>query len=275
MRAGRETGIGEDARAAAERVVRSWFAAWNRADQEALRDLLHLPSVSLQANRLLVRDTEPAVPGETDFGAPGLDGWHHSTLDSFQARQHGEDKAHAAITFSRCATNGQKYADGQAICIVTRRRGRWAIHLYSGTLRPVGIGDGHERGAVAAATRVVQDWYAAGDRRDLAAMRSLRHVPHVELGGARLIVRRRASETRIGLREPAARTPWHRSVVERLAVCERSAQKVTLAATVARFDAGGGRLDDEEEEALHVVTERDGRWGIQVTSRIVVKSLPR
>ena len=241
--------------------------AWNRADPDGLRVLQHLPNVTIQATRLLISDTEQALRREQDFRALATrEGWHQSRLDSLDVWHHSDDKVHAVLTFGRYAAGGRRYADGQATCIMTRRRGRWAIQLYSGALRPAGTEEDDERKTAAAATGVVEDWYAAFNSRDVGALRALVHPPHVELAGARLVIRPRPVDLRVDFRGLAARTRWDRSAIQRLDVRVQSAQKVTLEAEVARFDGDGRSLGCEP--ALYIVTERDGRWAIQVTSRL-------
>jgi ketosteroid isomerase-like protein len=241
--------------------------AWNRADPEGLRGLQHIPNVTIQATRLLISDTEQALRREQDFRALATrEGWHQSMLDNLDVWHHSGDKVHCVLTFGRYAAGGRRYADGRATCIMTRRRGRWAIQLYSGALRPVGTEDGDERLTASAATGVVEEWHAAFNRRDMAGLRALVHPPHVELVGARLVIRPRPAELRVDFRTLAARTRWDHSVIQRLDVRVQSAQKVTLEAEVARFDRDGGLLGCEP--SLYIVTELDRRWAIQVTSRL-------
>lgn len=245
-------------------LVQRWFAAWNRADPEALRDLLHLPHVALQGPRLLIRESERALRESPELRSdfPALaerEGWHHSTIDTVSTCQPSRDKLHHAVTFGRYAVNGTRYADGEAIYVAVRQSERWAIQLSSGTLRPIGVTAAGNEPAIAAAEAVVERWIAAHARRDAGAVAGLAHLPNVEIRNTCLRVR---LDGRDLLTDAAA--GWSRGQLVRLIVRQRSPQKVAFEAVVT-----GWTVDDRPlpvEAALYIVTERGGRWGIQASS---------
>jgi hypothetical protein len=249
----------------AEALVRSRFTAWNRADSAAVRALLHVPHVSVPGTRMSIRESESALLDSPDFRAlASVEGWHHSTLDALDACQRSADKVHCVATYGRYAADGRRYADGQAVYIATCRDGRWGIQLESGTLRPIGVGSWDDAEAVAAATGALERWIEAEDRPDSAALRGLAHLPFVELRGSGLVVHRSPATLRREVARRAAARTWHRSELRQVEVRERSAQKVTLEAEVARFEGGGAMLGCDA--ALAIVTELQGRWALQVHS---------
>jgi hypothetical protein len=242
-----------------KRLVRAWFTAWNRADGPALLKLLHVPNVRLPGARLLVSDTEADAAQTPDFRAMASgEGWHASLLDGLEVHQWSEDKVHGVVALSRCTADGQRYATGQAVYVVTRNAGRWAIQLTSGTLTPVAPDRGADAGAIEPARRALEDWIAGEDRAP--HLHRLVHLPFVELSGATMRVHRSVAELRRG-RRPAA---WHHSALHRVTVREHSPQKVTLEVDIARFDAAGAQVGCEG--ALAIVTERVGRWAPQMLS---------
>lgn len=252
----------------AERLVRSRFAAWNRADPQGLRAALHVPHVSLPGQRLSIRESEPDLLGSPDFRAlTSVDGWHSSTLDRLDVHQASPDKVHCVVRFGRNAGNGTRYADGQAVYVVTNCGGRWGIQLDSVTLLPIGVGRADDGDAVAAASSVLRRWVDAREGGDAAVLRRLVHLPFVELEGARLQVRRSGAALRPGRAVARGR---RRGDVGAVQVRERSAQKVTLETEIARYGPGGSLVGCDP--ALAIVTHLQGRWGMQVYSSFLTSS---
>ena len=94
----------EDAVSEAERLVRSRYAAWNRADSRGLRAALHLPHISLPGARLSIRESEPELLRSPDFRAlASVEGWHRSGLDRLDVLQASPDKVHCVVAFGRHA----------------------------------------------------------------------------------------------------------------------------------------------------------------------------
>lgn len=249
----------------AERLVRSRFAAWNRADSRALRAALHVPHVSLPGHRLSIRESELDLLRSPDFRAPAsVEGWHGSAMDDLRVDHASADKAHCVVTFGRIAVDGTRYANGHAVYLVTKRDGRWGIQLHSATLRPIGVGGADDGHAVAAASDVLRRWVAARDGDDLVAERRLVHLPFVELDGARLVVHRTAAALRRDALARMGARVGRRSAVGAVRVRERSAHKVTLETEIARHGHDGSPV--RRDRALVIVTHLHGRWALQVYS---------
>jgi hypothetical protein len=256
----------------AERLVRSRFAAWNRADSRGLRAALHLPNVSLPGHRLAIRETEPDLLSSPDFRAlASADGWHASALDDLDVHQCSPDKVHCAVRFGRKAADGTRYANGQAVYLVTHRGGRWGIQVSSVTLRPIGAGGADDGQAVAAASAVLRRWVDARDGDDPLAVRRLVHLPFIELDGAHLLVRRSGTALRRDAVQRTVARAWCRSDVRHVRVRERSARKVTLETEIARYQEGGSLV--RRDRALVVVTHLQGRWALQVYSSFLTSSI--
>lgn len=250
-----------DQAAAAEAggLVRARFAAWNRGDLAALRGLLHVPHVSLPGNRLSIREGDQleTIPERSLTRA----GWHHSRVDRVDILRTAADTVHCAIAFGKHAPDGRRYADAEMVSVITRTGGRWGMQLNSVTLRPIGVGGGDHAGAVASAVDVLRRWVAARDAGDGPALRQLAHLPFVDIRGARMAIHRSASALR-----RAAAAHAGRCEVRAVEVRERSAQKVTLAADVARLDERGARVGCDA--VLVIVTEQQGRWALRVHSAL-------
>jgi hypothetical protein len=253
----------------AQRLVRSRLAAWNRADLGGLRALLHVPHVNLAGTRLSIWDTESELLGSPDFRAlASVEGWHSSVLDRLDVHQSSPEKVHCEVRFGRLAADGARYADGQAVYVVTCRDGRWGIQLNSGTLRPIGVGGDDDAGAVAAATSVLRRWVEARDGGDPAALRRLVHLPFVDVAGVRVRVRRSRAELRGG--GAVAHRRGQRTDVGTVRVRERSAHKISLDTEIAHYGPGGSLVGCDP--VLAIVTCLRGRWGLQVYSSFLTSS---
>jgi hypothetical protein len=249
----------------AERLVRARFAAWNRADPAGLRAALHVPHVSISGHRLSIRESEPDLLRGPDLRAlASVDGWHASALDRLDVEQSSLDKVHCFVTFGRNTADGMRYANGQAIYVVTNLDGRWGIQLNSVTLRPIGVGAADDRDAVETASGVLRRWVDACDRDDPVAVRRLVHLPFVELDGASLLVRRSAIALRRDVLRRRVTRAWRRSDVGPVRVRERSHHKVTLETEIARYEGSGSEVG--RDAALVVVTCLQGRWALQAHS---------
>lgn len=256
----------------AERLVRARFAAWNRADSRGLRAVLHVPHVSLPGHRLSIRESEPDLLRSPDFRAlASIEGWHASALDDVGVHQSSADKVHCVVRFGRNAADGARYANGQAVYVVTNRDGRWGIQASSVTLRPIGVGGADDDRAVEAASGALRRWVDACDGDDPLAVRRLVHLPFVELDGARLLVRRSGTALRRDVAQRTVTRTWCHSDVGQLLVRERSAHKVTVETEIARYARGGSLVACHP--ALVVVTHLQGRWALQVYSSFLTSSI--
>jgi hypothetical protein len=261
----------EDPVVEAERLIRARFAAWNRADSSGLRAVLHVPHVNLPGHRLAIRETEPELLRSPDFRAlASVEGWHASALDDVEVYQSSPDKVHCVVRFGRNAADGARYANGQAVYVVTNHEGRWGIQVSSVTLRPLGVGGADDDEAVEAATGVLRRWVDARDGRDPLALRRLVHLPFVDVDGARLVVRRSGTALRRDVIQQTVARTWRDSDVRQVRVRERSAHKVTLETEIARYEPGGSLV--ARHPALGVVTHLQGRWALQVYSSFLTSS---
>lgn len=121
-------------------------------------------------------------------------------------------------------------------------------------------------GPEATATRLVRSVIASWNRADPVGLRAAFHLPHVSLPGPRLSIR----ESEQALRESAdfkamaSVGGWHNSRLERLEVRQSTEDKVHCSARFAKSDHIGRHYADGH--AVYVVTNRQGRWGIQLSS---------
>jgi len=256
--------LDSEAAAEARRVVCARFNAWNRGDVGAIRALMHVPHVSMPGPRPIICETESAPMTADPRSVATAGGWHHSRLERLDVRQWSAEKVHCAIAFGKNAAGGRRYADAEAMYVVTHAAGRWGILLNSVTMRPIGVGDGDHAPAETVAVSLFQRWLVARDAGDVAAMRQLVHLPFVELRGTRLVVHKTMTSLRRDAAEAVPDSARPLRMIRRVEVLERSPHKVTLEADVARVGPDGAT--PATETALVIATRLQGRWAIQVLS---------
>ncbi len=114
----------------ARQAIEDFFKGFNGRDIEVIRTALHYPHVRLASGRVMVTET----PGEYRIPFERLaevEGWHHSTLDAADVVHAGPDKVHFDVRFSRYREDGTRYAEHQALWVVTRQGDHWGVQARS------------------------------------------------------------------------------------------------------------------------------------------------
>ena len=120
-----------DAEKGAKAALESFITAWNTGEDASLRKTMHVPFISLFGARAIQVADKP-----DDFSA-GFDrmrrreSWSRSAFDfdSFEVFLSSDDKVHCAIDYERHNTDGERYARGRVMYVVTKREDRWGIQL--------------------------------------------------------------------------------------------------------------------------------------------------
>ena len=117
-----------------------------------------------------------------------------------------------------------------------------------------------------AATRVLDEFMAAFNARDVEAWIRTLHFPHVRIASGEVAVFADADAFRKSFEFSrfADSTGWSRSEWSERRVVQSGPDKVHVAVAFTRF-----REDDSviaRYESLYVVTRADGRWGVQARS---------
>ena len=117
------------AETAARGVIDAFFAAWNGADNEAMRKTINFP------HAFIVRDGRAAIAKSairigTDFeGMRESEGWHHSQYHGLEFIHAAPDKVIAQLTFTRHDEDGTIYRTVPVLWIITNQDGHWGIQL--------------------------------------------------------------------------------------------------------------------------------------------------
>ena len=111
-------------------VASRFIEVFNARDMQANRDVLNYPSVMLVAGQFMTwdRPEDYSIPWDRLTESQG---WHHSTMDSIDVVQAGDDKVHLAVTFSRYDEDGVKYATHHGLWVITCVDGHWGIQCRS------------------------------------------------------------------------------------------------------------------------------------------------
>ena len=118
-----------------------------------------------------------------------------------------------------------------------------------------------------AAVTAIQDFMAALNARDDAALYDLLHLPHVRISGEGVAVWHDRQELEATyLRDFYARAgpDWHHTTLDSTEVIHSSERKVHVLIQFTRRDASGAAI--ATYRSLWIMTDNDGRWGAQARS---------
>ncbi len=117
-----------------------------------------------------------------------------------------------------------------------------------------------------AALRVLDEFMAAFNARDVEAWIATLTFPHVRIASGHVAVFADAAAFRDGFEFArfAEQTGWSRSEWGERRVVQAGPEKVHVAVVFTRFRADGSVL--ARYESLYIVTKLDGRWGVQARS---------
>ena len=118
-----------------------------------------------------------------------------------------------------------------------------------------------------AAVTAIEDFMAALNARDDAALYDLLHLPHVRISGAGVAIWHDREELEATyLRDFYARAgpDWHHTTLDSTEVIHSSEHKVHVLIQFTRRDASGGAI--ATHSSLWIMTDNEGRWGAQARS---------
>ena len=116
-----------------------------------------------------------------------------------------------------------------------------------------------------AAVKVMNAFLAAFNAEDLAAWRATLHYPHVRIASDRVAVTTTPDDyASPDTFERLRATGWRQSRWTDMRVVQSGPRKVHIAVEFTRYDANNDVVG--VFESLYIVTEKDGRWGVQARS---------
>lgn len=236
--------------------------AWNRADNDALRQAVHYPYLSLFGGRPL---HVAEGPGDftTDFGGMRADGgWVKSTFDHFDVLAASDHQVHLLATYSRHNAAGETYFTNRALYIVTERDGHWAMQVR------VGVGFGEPNPAsLHGATATVEAFFMSWNKADNAGVHRTIAFPHAFiLPEATARIAHEAAALTTNFERMREEEEWHRSAYSELDIPYADAERALVYLTFTRHKEDGAAY--ATVPALWIISRDDGRWGIQVRAII-------
>ena len=124
----------------AQGVAKSFVAAFNQQDAEAVADTFNFPHIRLANGRFAHIESAERFVANQNLVRDSLkaENWHHTLLVSSKVvhcgEESGEEKVHLAVTFHRCHENGEVYKRTDSLWIVTRLDDHWGIQFRSSYL---------------------------------------------------------------------------------------------------------------------------------------------
>jgi len=115
----------------------------------------------------------------------------------------------------------------------------------------------------AAAMKVLDEYMAAWNKKDLEVWERTFHFPHYRLASGRMSVLERPGQ-QDATRLWQAITDWHHSKWDRRRIVHASADKIHVDTKFTRYRADGSRIGSYE--SLYILTKEDGRWGVKLRS---------
>jgi hypothetical protein len=133
------------------------------------------------------------------------------------------------------------------------------------TVHPASLALVSDTRAEASAMRVLDDFMAAFNARDVQALEKTFHFPHYRIASGSVSVLGEAGSRPDAIERFIAATPgWHHSAWERRKVIHAGAGKVHIDTRFIRYRADGSVI--ARFDSLYIVTHQDGRWGVKARS---------
>jgi ketosteroid isomerase-like protein len=256
----------QTAEAAAHKTLATFIAAWNNADNPALREVMNFPFTTLVGSKMTIAD-EPE-----DFATDFQDmverqGWARSTFDTTTITYSAPEKVHANVAYTRYKKDGTPYASSHVFYIITKKDDHWGIQFRApGTL----ITDNptpEQTLAIESATQAIKDFYEAVNSADNSALLKTLNLPHAFLFGNGTLLPAHQPDgpgATMDFDRMKRNEGWHMSSIDALTPINASPDSVTFEIIFSRYHKNG--LKYRTVPALWVLTNKDGHWGVQFRS---------
>jgi hypothetical protein len=117
----------------------------------------------------------------------------------------------------------------------------------------------------AAAMKLLDEYMAAWNRKDVTAWERTFHFPHYRLASGKMnVLERPGQQDEARLWQTMAASGWHHSKWDRRRIVHASADKIHVDTKFTRYRADGSRIGSYE--SLYILTREDGRWGVKLRS---------
>jgi len=249
---------------AARAALDAFLVDWNRSDLAAIQEHLSFPHVTHGPGRFIIAQEEGEF--EQDFAALRAQGWQRSSFDNFEVLQVSEKKVNFLVDFTRYRNSGEILSTGQVFYVVSKQEDGWGMQYRSGGPPVDALPEAARDRAILEATSAFYDFFDAFNGKDNDALFDVNHVPQVMLNGDVFIngLDRESPPVAVNFARLSASESWEFSVAEDLEVIHAMPGKVVFQMEFERFNSDG--LKYRRVPALWVLTQIDGKWGVQFRS---------
>jgi len=250
--------VAQGPQASATAALETFIAAWNAADNDALRETLHYPHLSLFGPGQLVVAEHPRE-FSTDFDRMReQEGWVRSDLRILGTPQVAPGQVHVEAEYRRYNAAGDVYRTGHVYYIVTKQDSRWGMQF-----RMPYTADSRDPLAAHRATETIDEFFQAWNKADNDAIRAVVNFPHAfVLPDGEVAVARRPDELYTDFKQMTAREGWRYSRYQDLRIPYADTEKALAHLTFTRHHE-----DNSVYRTVPVVwflTRQNDRWGVQV-----------
>jgi hypothetical protein len=245
---------------AARVALDRFFEAWNQADNDAVRETLNFPHLTLFGDQLVIANGPDEFTVDFDR-MTREEGWHKSSLDDYAVTADGNGKVHCLVTYSRFDAEDKRYRTAKVLYVVTEKAGHWGIQFRM----PVDESTVDPSHATSRESRALLDaFFVHFNNRDNKALQGITSYPHAFLLSGGVAAARSPNELVMNFDGMTNREGWHRSTLDSAKLVAASDRSAAYEIVFGRHHADGKRY--RTVPALWVVTEQKGEWGLQFRS---------
>ena len=121
----------EQLRAIVTDLLDRFMAALNAHDAAGMDACMHFPHVRIAEGKVVVYDRPGRNPMDLFQRLQAEDGWHHSAWNHRRIVQHGPDKMHLDVRYTRFRADGSVIGVYDSLYIATLSEGTWGIQARS------------------------------------------------------------------------------------------------------------------------------------------------
>ncbi len=246
--------------AEAGEAVERFFAAWDSVEIEDIRDALVYPHISLYGPEMAIAESREQFDGPIDT-TRSLEGRAESTIASIAFGLVSAEKANCTVEYFRERTENRYKYWGQMALILLKRDGEWRIQ-FRALLEP---DSSAEAESIAAARKVLDEFFMAFNKSDNARLQALSNYPHAFImAEGKASISKKASELVTNFDAMRANERWHSSTLDSAVPSYASKTQVHFDVVFSRLRADGTIY--RSVPATWIVTNKNGHWGLQVRS---------
>jgi hypothetical protein len=250
-------------------AVDRYLETWNSRDRHAWANSLHFPHVRSSASFQLFVIQSAEEHANHDWLSDRIakilsTGWHRTQWDSKRVIHVGKAKVHVAGQYTRYNVEGKPLRTSVVMYIVTKLNERWAIQSRFGAGQ-LNLTDSERIDMVSSAKAAVETYVSSLNSMDDEKLAKSLNYPYVLIANGMIEFWRTPEEYTTGLELGRQRT-WSHSKLGSIEAVQVADGGINMAVRFDHYNTKGNKLS--AYEAVLLVTNREGHWGIQACSRL-------